>query len=72
MAKTFENKRNRVNQNLAKTGIVALENSDKSLLKSINIFDENLVAITSRKGQNHWDKTTFVGASILDLAKFHT
>ena len=69
--KTLESKRNRVNVKLVKTREAVLENSDKGLLKSINIFDENLVAITSRRGQIYWDTPTLVGACILDLAKFH-
>ena len=69
--KTLESKRNRVNVKLVRTREAVLENSDKGLLKSINIFDENLVAITSRWGQNYWDTPTLVGACILDLAKFH-
>ena len=69
--KTPENEGKRVNVKLVKTREAVLENSDKSLLKSINIFDENLVAITSRRAQIYWDTPTLVGACILDLAKFH-
>ena len=69
--KTLESKRNRVNVKLVKTRGAVLENSDKGLLKSINIFDENLVAITSRRGQIYWDTPTLLGACILELAKFH-
>ena len=68
--KTLKSKRNRVNVKLVKKKEVVLENSDKGLLKSINIFDENLVAITSRRGQLYWDTPTLVGACILDLALF--
>ena len=69
--KTLESKRNRVNVKLVKRREAVLERCDKGLLKSINIFDENLVAITSRRGQIYWDTPTLVGACILDLAKFH-
>ena len=69
--KTLESKRNSVNVKLVKSRQAFLENSDKGSLKSINIFDENLVAITSRRGLVYWDTATLVGACILDLAKFH-
>ena len=69
--KTLESKRNRVNAKLVKTREAVLENSDEGLLKSINIFDEKLVAITSRRGQIYWETPTFVGACNLDLDKFH-
>ena len=59
--KTLECKRNRVNVNLVKSGEAVLENSAENLMKSINIFDENLVAITTRRGQTYWDNTTLVG-----------
>ena len=68
--KTLESKRSRVNVKLVETREAILENSDKGLLKSINIFDENLVAIASRRGQIYWDTPTLVGACLLDLAKF--
>ena len=61
--KTLETKRNRVNVKLVRTREAVLENSDKGLSKSSNIFDENLVAITSRRG--------LVGACKLDLSKIH-
>ena len=69
--KTLESKRNRVNVKLARSREAVLQNSDKGLMKSVNIFDENLVAITSRRGEIYWDTPTLVGACILDLAKFH-
>ena len=69
--KSPESKRNRVNVKLVKTREAVRENSDKGLLKLINIFDENLVAITSRRAQIYWDTPTLVGTCILDLAKFH-
>ena len=59
-----------VNMELVGTKEDVLENSDKSS-KSINIFDEKLVAITSRRGHFYWDTSTIVVACILDLANFH-
>ena len=52
--KTIERKRNRVNVKSVKTIEADLENSDEVLLKSINIFDENLIAITNRRGKIYW------------------
>ena len=42
--KTLESKRNRVNLKLVKTRNFILKNSDKILLKSVNMLDANLVA----------------------------
>ena len=69
--KTLESKRNRVNVKLLRSREAVLTNTDKHLCKSIKIFDENLVAITSRRSQILWDTPTIVGACILDLAKYH-
>ena len=68
---SLDSKRNSVNVKLVETRESVLENSDKGLLKSINISDENLVAIASRMGQIYWDTSDVDGACILDLAKFH-
>ena len=43
----------------------------KSLLKTSKIFDENLAAVTVKKQKIYWNKPTIVGASVLELAKFH-
>ena len=69
--KTLESKRNRVNVKLLRTRESVLDSTDTNLCKSVKIFDENLVAVTSRKGQIYWDTPTIVGACILDLAKYH-
>ena len=69
--KTLESKRNRVNVNLLRSREAVLNSTDKHLCKSIKIFDENLVAVTSRRGRILWDTPTIVGACILDLAKYH-
>ena len=65
--KTLESKRNRMNVNLLRSREAVLSNTDKHLCKSIKIFDENLVAITSRKSQIVLDTPTIVGACIVDL-----
>ena len=69
--KTLESKRNRVKVKLLRSREAVLTNTDKHLCKSIKIFDENLVAITTRRSQILWDTPTIVGACILDLAKYH-
>ena len=69
--KILESKRNRVNVELVKPKEAVLGNSDGGLLKSIDIFDENLVAFTSRRGQTYLDMPTLVGDCILDLAKLY-
>ena len=69
--KTLESKRNRVNVNLLRSREAVLNSTDKHLCKSIKIFDENLVAVTSRRGRILRDTPTIVGACILDLAKYH-
>ena len=68
---TLESKQQGVKRKLVKTREAILENCDKGLLKTINIFGKNLVAIKSRRAQIYWDRPTLVGAGILDLAKFH-
>ena len=69
--KTLESKRNRVNVKLLRSREAVLNNTDKNLCKAIKIFDENLVAVTFRRGRILWDTPTIVGACILDLAKYH-
>ena len=67
---TYESTRNSVNGKLVKTREAVLESSNKGLLKSINIFDENLVALDSRGGQIYWDTPTLLDACIFDHAMF--
>ena len=69
--KTLESKRNRVAVKLLRSREEVLDNTDKALCKSVKIFDENLIAVTLRKGEIVWDTPTIVGACILDLAKYH-
>ena len=40
-------------------------------LKSYKIFGENLAAFTSNPTKTYWEVPTIVGASVLELAKFH-
>ena len=61
--KTLESERNKVNVTLVKTREAVIENSDNGLLKSINIFDENLVAVTSRRVQIYSVMPTLVGVA---------
>ena len=39
--------------------------------KSYKIFGENLATFTSNPTKIYWDVPTFVGAKVLELAKFH-
>ena len=45
--------------------------TDKSLMQSFKIFDENLAAVTLKQTKIYWNKPTIVGACVLELAKFH-
>ena len=69
--KTLESKRNRVNVHLVRTILAAQKAVDKSLLKTIKIFDENLAAVTLKQTKIYWNKPTIVGACVLELAKYH-
>ena len=41
------------------------------LFQEFEIFDQNLAALILRKRSILWNKPTIVGATILDLAKYH-
>ena len=45
--------------------------TDKSLMQSFKIFDNNLAAVTLEQTKIYWKKPTIVGASVLELSKFH-
>jgi len=38
---------------------------------TFNIINKDLLAINSTRNHIHWDKPTFVGAAVLELAKLH-
>ena len=68
--KTLESKWYRVNVKSDWTWKAVLEYCDRGSMKSINILDENLVAIESRKKQYYWDVPTLLGSCSIGLAKF--
>ena len=48
-----------------------LRRTDLPFFCEFKIFNENLAAISSKKRSILWNKRTIVGATVLDLAKFH-
>ena len=69
--KTLESKRNRLTVQLISNRESLLRRTDTPFFCEFKIFNENLAAISSRKRSILWNKPTIVGASVLDLAKFH-
>ena len=69
--KTLESKRNRVHVQLKRSTDEAQRVTDKSLMQSFEIFDENLAAVTLKQTKIYWSKPTIVEACVLELAKFH-
>ena len=66
--KTLESKRNRVNVQLIRSIDEVQRVTDKSLMQSFKIFDENLAAVTRKfTGTNQ----PLSVACVLQLAKFH-
>ena len=69
--KTLESKRNRIHVQLIRSNDEAQRVTDKSLMQSFKIFDENLAAVTLKQTKSYWNKPTIVGACVLELAKFY-
>ena len=69
--KTLESKRNRLNVQLVTNSHDLLRRTDVPFFCEFKIFNENLAAISSKKRSILWNKPTIVGATVLDLAKFH-
>ena len=69
--KTLESKRNRIHVQLIRSIDEAQRVTDKSLMQSFKIFDENLAAVTLKQTKIYWNKPTIVGACVLEFAKFH-
>ena len=67
----LENKRNRLTVQLISNRESLLRRTDTPFSCEFKIFNENLAANSSRKRSFLWNKPTIVGASVLDLAKFH-
>ena len=68
--KTLESKRKRVNLTVRSEEEVRKVTANH-LFQDFKIFDENLAAMITRKRTILWNKPTIVGATILDLAKYH-
>ena len=49
-----------------------LENSGKSLVKTVEVFDGNLVDVTCRNGFVLWETSSDVGVYFMDLGKYYT
>ena len=69
--KTLESKRNRVHVQLIRSIDETQRVTDKSLMQSLKIFDENLAAVTLKQTKIYWNKPTIVGACVFELAIFH-
>ena len=69
--KTLESKRNRLTVQLVTSRENVLRRTDTPFFCEFKIFNENLAAISSRKRSILWNKPTIVGATVLDLAKYH-
>ena len=67
--KTMENIRNRVNIKLVTDKKKAERLAAKPNFKHCNIFNENLIAIHTKKTSLTFDKPVYLGMSILDLSK---
>ena len=69
--KTCESKRKRMLVRIVRDYHAALREIRAFEFKSYKIFGENLAAFTSNPTKIYWDVPTIVGASVLELAKFH-
>ena len=67
--KTMENVRNRVNVKLVSDEKSLGKLAKKANFKSVNIFDENLIAVHREKTTVRLNKPIQIGMSILDLSK---
>ena len=67
--KTMENIRKRVNICLTKEAKEAEKLVNRENFDQVKIFDEFLIAVKMKKTSLHFDKSIFVGMSILDLSK---
>ncbi len=67
--KTMENVRNRVNVKLVSDEKALGKLAKKANFKSVNIFDENLIAVHMEKTTVRLNKPIQIGMSILDLSK---
>ena len=69
--KTCESKRKRMLVRIVRDYHAALREISAFEFKYYKVFGENLAAFTSNPTKIYWDFPTIVGASVLELAKFH-
>ena len=69
--RTMMNLRNHANIRLTTSVVSARNYIAKPNFKSFKIINDDLVSIEMRKMHIKWNKPTFTGACILDLAKLH-
>ena len=67
--KTIENIRKRQNVILVDNRKLALKLSSKPNFERVTMFDENLVAVQTKKTEVYFNKPIYVGQAILDLSK---
>ena len=68
---THDCQRNRVEAQLKRSVDKAQRVTDKSLMQSFEIFDENLAAVTLKQMKIYRNTPTIVEACVLELAKIH-
>ena len=69
--KCCESKRNHQSISLVRTEEELWTNTEKFNVKTLKVFNNDLVAVTMRKYKIFWNKPTIVGATILDLSKMY-
>ena len=67
--KTLENIRNRVDIRLISSAKVAQKLAAKPNFDRCTIFDENLISVHMKKTKLYFNKSVYLGMSILDLSK---
>jgi len=67
--KTMENIRNRVDMRIKRDGKSAEKLPAKPYYERTTIFDEDLIAVHMKKTELVFNKTVYLGMSILDLSK---
>ena len=67
--KTMESKRKRLVVEKVRTETQLLALTNKMWMKTYRVFNDDLAAITFTPCKIHWNKSTIVGATVLDLSK---
>ena len=69
--KNCESKRKRVNVTLINSADKLLQQTQKPEFAGFQIINDNIIAVSTKPNKIYWDKTTLVGAVILDIAKYY-